>query len=54
MKEIENRLDKMSNENDKLKKIVAEKELELAILRECEMKQTPDSPQSSDCIKVDK
>jgi len=34
MKEIENRLDKMSNENDKLKKIVAEKELELAILRE--------------------
>jgi hypothetical protein len=34
MKEIENRLNKMSDENDKLKKIVAEKELELAILRE--------------------
>jgi hypothetical protein len=34
MKEIENRLKKMSGENDKLKKIVAEKELELAILRE--------------------
>src|SRR6056297_2988486 len=34
MKEIENRLDKMSDENDKLKKIIAEKELELAILRE--------------------
>jgi hypothetical protein len=29
MKEIENRLDKMSDENDKLKKIVAEKELDI-------------------------
>jgi tyrosine-protein phosphatase YwqE len=46
MKEIENRLDKISNENDKLKKIVAEKELVLAILRGGEIKQTPDSPQS--------
>ena len=34
MKEIKNRLKKMSGENDQLKKIVAEKELELAILRE--------------------
>jgi len=33
MKEIENRLDKMNDENDKFQKIVAEKELELAILR---------------------
>jgi len=41
MKEIENRLDKMSDENDKLKKIVAEKELELAILRELRDKVNP-------------
>ena len=34
IKEIEDRLNKMSNENDELKKLVAEKELELAILRE--------------------
>jgi hypothetical protein len=41
MKEIENRLNKMSDENDKLKKIVAEKELELAILRELQDKANP-------------
>jgi len=41
MKEIENRFDKMSDENDKLKKIVAEKELELAILRELRDKVNP-------------
>lgn len=34
IKEIENRLNKMSDENDNLKKLVAEKELELSILRE--------------------
>ena len=34
IKEIEDRLNIMSNENDELKKLVAEKELELAILRE--------------------
>ena len=44
MKEIENRLDKMSDENDKLKKIVAEKELELAILRELRDKVNPRQP----------
>jgi len=54
MKEIENRLDKMSDENDKFKKIVAEKELELAILRDLRDKVNPDSLQSSDCNKADK
>jgi hypothetical protein len=41
MKEIENRLDKMSGENDKLKKIVSEKEIKLAILRELRDKVNP-------------
>lgn len=34
IKELENRLDKVSTENDRLKKIVAEKELELNILED--------------------
>ena len=33
-KETKKRLNKVSNENDKLKKLLAEKELELAILRD--------------------
>lgn len=41
IKEIENRLDKMSDKNDKLKKIVAEKELELTISRELRDKVNP-------------
>ena len=32
--EVENRLETLGRENDRLKRIVAEKELELAILRE--------------------
>ena len=34
LKELERRLRTVSTENDKLKRLVAEKELELAILRE--------------------
>ena len=34
VKELEHRLNTVSTENDRLKKIVAEKELELLILRE--------------------
>ena len=34
LKEAEKRLETLSRENDRLKRIVAEKELELAILRE--------------------
>ncbi|MBA2134079.1 IS3 family transposase, partial [Hydrogenispora sp. UU3] len=34
LKEAEKRLEALSQENDQLKRIVAEKELELAILRE--------------------
>lgn len=34
LKDVERRLSKLSEENDQLKRIVAEKELELAILRD--------------------
>jgi predicted RNase H-like nuclease (RuvC/YqgF family) len=34
LKEVEKRLGKLSQENDQLKRLVAEKELELAILRD--------------------
>lgn len=34
LKEIEKRLGKLSQENDQLKRLVAEKELELAVLRD--------------------
>ena len=33
-KEVKNRLEKVSTENDQLKRLLAEKELELAILRD--------------------
>ncbi len=39
--EIEKRLESLGQENDQLKKIVAEKELELAILRELRDKVNP-------------
>lgn len=39
--ELEKRLSTISNENDRLKRIVAEKELELAILRELRDKVNP-------------
>ena len=34
LKEVEKRLGKLSQENDQLKRLVAEKELELAVLRD--------------------
>jgi transposase-like protein len=39
--ELEKRLEEVSSENDQLKRIVAEKELELAILRELRDKTNP-------------
>ena len=39
--ELEKRLAKVSSENDQLKRLVAEKELELAILRELRDKANP-------------
>ena len=39
--ELEKRLAKVSSENDQLKRLVAEKELELAILRELRDKTNP-------------
>ncbi|HPT62565.1 MAG TPA: transposase, partial [Bacillota bacterium] len=39
--ELEKRLAKVSNENDQLKRLLAEKELELAILRELRDKANP-------------
>ena len=40
-KALEQRLNDISSENDKLKRILADKELELAILRELRDKQNP-------------
>ena len=40
-KETQNRLEKMSTENDQLKKLLAEKELELAILRDLRDQSNP-------------
>ena len=40
-KALEQRLNDVSSENDKLKRILADKELELAILRELRDKQNP-------------
>lgn len=44
IKELEKRLAKASTENDRLKRIVAEKELELTILEELRDSSTPRSP----------
>jgi transposase-like protein len=41
LKEVENRMKSISTENDRLKKIVADKELELSILRELRSKSNP-------------
>lgn len=41
IKEAKKRLNKLSNENDQLKKILAEKELELAILRDLRDESNP-------------
>ena len=40
-KEVKKRLNKLGNENDQLKKLLAEKELELAILRDLRDKSNP-------------
>jgi len=42
--EMEKRLERLSGENDQLKRIVAEKELELAILRELRDRVNPHLP----------
>lgn len=42
--EVEKRMERLSSENDQLKKIVAEKELELAILRELRDRVNPHRP----------
>ena len=41
VKELEKRLEAVSTENDRLKRLVAEKELELAILKELTAKANP-------------
>jgi len=41
IKETTKRLNKLSNENDQLKKILAEKELELAVLRDLRDESNP-------------
>lgn len=42
--ELDSRVERLSSENDQLKKIVAEKELELAILRELQDRVNPHRP----------
>ena len=50
---MEKQLKEVSKRNDRLKRLIAEKELELAILRELRDKVNLGSRQSFNCSKVD-